>query len=110
GCIAAGYYAQQQQWDEPKLRAIIFSTLIMANIFLTLFNRSFTQTVFQTIKRKNILVPIIIIISVTLLFLILNVPALNQLFAASPLTATEYLIPLIAALASTAWIEALKRG
>ena len=109
GCIAAGYYAQQQQWEEPKIRAIIFSTLIMANIFLTLFNRSFTQTVFQTIRRKNILVPVIIFISIIFLLLILNVPAFNQLFAVSPLNASEYLIPFIAALASTAWIEAMKR-
>ncbi len=108
GCVVVGYYANLMKFDEVTTRSFIFSTLIFANVFLTLINRSFSQTIFQTIKRKNRLVPVIISISLLLLILILNVPSLNILFGVSPLTAKEFLIPILIAMAATFWMEIIK--
>lgn len=108
GCVLVGYYTKQMELDEVTTRSYIFSTLIFANVFLTLINRSFSQTIFKTIKRRNRMVPVIISISLILLLLILNVPSLNSLFEVSPLSPKEYLIPVLIAAASTFWIEIVK--
>lgn len=108
GCIAVGYYGSHIGVDEYKIRSYIFSTLIFSNIFLTLFNRSFTSTVFQTLKRRNNLIPIITSISVALLLLILYSSAINQLFGMVPLKASELLLCLFVAFISTSWIEIIK--
>lgn len=108
GCLIAGYYCDQLGFEETKIRSYIFSTLILSNIFLTLINRSFTQTVFQTIKRKNILIPVIISLSILLLLLILNLHSLNELFGVVSLTPKEFLIPILIAFVSTFWFDIIK--
>jgi P-type Ca2+ transporter type 2C len=108
GCVAIGYYGWYTGVDELKLRSYIFSTLIFSNIFLTLFNRSFTTSVFYTIQRKNVLIPLIIGISVLLLMVILYSPSVNQLFGVVPLQVNELLLIVITAFVSTGWIELLK--
>lgn len=108
GCVLIGFHGSLQNYDETKIRAFVFSTLILSNVFLTLINRSFTESIFKTIRRKNRLIPIIISISLLLLILILFVPALNKLFDIAPLTISELLIPVLIAFCSTFWIEPLK--
>lgn len=108
GCLVIGYYGSYAGIDEPSLRAYIFTTLIFSNIFLTLFNRSFTSSVFLTLRRKNNLIPIVTGTSVTLLLVILYTPFSNQLFSVEPLQAKELLGCLLAAIISTSWIEILK--
>jgi Ca2+-transporting ATPase len=108
GCVAIGYYGSYTSVDESTLRAYIFSTLIFSNIFLTLFNRSFTSSVFQTLRRKNNLIPIITGISIALLLVILYTPFSNQLFGVVPLQGNEILLCLFAAFMATSWIEVIK--
>ena len=40
-CLFTGYYYMQTGASEEMVRTIIYSTLILSNIFLTLVNRSF---------------------------------------------------------------------
>ncbi|HAY35202.1 MAG TPA: cation-translocating P-type ATPase [Ignavibacteria bacterium] len=108
GCVLIGFYGSYMEFDDVKIRTLIFSTLIISNIFLTLLNRSFTNTIFVTIRRKNKLIPLIISLSLLFLLLILNVPFLNNLFDMSPLKADEFLLPVMTAFASTFWIEPIK--
>src|SRR5690606_5967920 len=63
GCLIIAYYASHSGFSEMKIRSFVFCTLVFSNIFLTLINRSFTQTIFQTIKRKNLLIQSIITVS-----------------------------------------------
>ena len=102
-------YIAALEFEEAKTRASIFSTLIFSNVFLTLINRSFTQTIFKTIRMKNWMIPLIIFISVSLLLLILHLPFLNNIFEVVPLTLTELIMPLIIAFASTFWMEVYKQ-
>ncbi len=108
GCLGIGYYAHLSGMDDTKTRSLIFCTLILSNIFLTLVNRSFRQTVFATMRRKNVLIPIIISISLLLLVLILFVPSFNRLFLVTGLSVKELGISLMVALVSTMWIEVFK--
>lgn len=108
GCLIAGYYGIFNELGETKIRSLIFSTLIFSNIFLTLVNRSFNQSIFQTIKLKNTYIPIIISISLALLFLILNVPYINNIFDVEPLQSTAYLYSFLIAFVFTLWIEPIK--
>ena len=109
GCVLIGYYGFYTGVDELKLRTYMFSTLIFSNIFLTLFNRSFTSSVLQTMQRKNNLIPIIIGISMALLLIILYTPVSNKLFGVVPLTISEFLLCLFVAFISTSWIELIKK-
>lgn len=108
GCVGIGYYAHTMAFEETKMRTMIFTTLIMSNICLTLVNRSFTRTIFHTITRKNKLIPFIIGASILLLVLMLKVPALNRLFEITPLHFKEVMYCGIVAVASTCWIEFYK--
>ncbi|MBK8983080.1 MAG: cation-translocating P-type ATPase [Ignavibacteria bacterium] len=108
GCVLIGLYGNYMEYDDVKIRTLIFTTLIISNIFLTLLNRSFTKTIFETIRRKNKLIPFIIFLSLMLLLLILNIPFLNDLFEMSPLRADEFLLPVLTAFFSTFWIEPIK--
>jgi Ca2+-transporting ATPase len=108
GCLIIGYYGSYYELGELKIRSLIFSTLIFSNILLTLINRSFSQTIFQTIKQKNRYVPVIIGISIILLLLIFNVPYITSFFSGSPLQFQEYLFSFLIAFLFTIWIEPVK--
>src|SRR5690606_37694181 len=97
GCLIIGYYASHSDFSEMKVRSFVFSALVFSNIFLTLINRSFTQTIFQTIKRKNLLIPGIITVSFIFLLLILYVPALNELFKLEPLDLSDIILVVLVA-------------
>ena len=89
-------------------RTIVFNTLIISNIFLTFTNRSFTESIFKTIKFKNSLAPFIIIISITFLALINFVPFLKNQFLLSNITAENFLFCFIIASVSVLWLEVYK--
>jgi len=91
-----------------ETRTIVFTTLIISNIFLTFANRSFTKTFAKTIRYKNNLALPIIIISVLFLCVILLVPFVRSLFELSVISATNFFICLATAFISVAWFEMYK--
>lgn len=105
GCLGMGYSIFATGADEQTVRSYMFSTLLISNIFLTLFNRSFTATVWKTMKWKNIWIPIILSISILIMIIIHNVPAAQTLFEVKPLSISELLLPLLVAFVSTFWME-----
>lgn len=107
-CLVAGFYAHSKGMEIPQTRALIFTTLIFSNVFLTLFNRSFSHSVFQTLKMKNRLIPLIIGISLAALAGILFVPWLNAIFDVVPLEPVQIALAAGIALAGTAWVEGWK--
>lgn len=64
GTLLAYQYAIAQGADEAVTRSVVFLTLISANIFLTMVNRSFYYSIFTTIRYKNPLVPFIIFVTI----------------------------------------------
>jgi len=108
GCLGVGYYYMSQGANESMVRTIIFITLLFSNIFLTLVNRSFQQTLFTTLRYKNKLVPLIIGIILLLILLILNNSSISNLFQLISLSPKDLSVCVVVALVSTVWIEVWK--
>ena len=94
--------------DESTTRAMVFTTLIFANILLSLANRSFTYSIFETLKYKNKLFPIVIGATLVLLFAILYVPVFAQFFHLDSLNINELGTSFLIASVSVLWFEGYK--
>jgi Ca2+-transporting ATPase len=108
GVLSVYQYAVQDGLDESTTRAMVFSTLIFANIFLSLVNRSFVYSIFQSIKNKNNLFPIVIGITIALLFAILYIPVLANFFKVQSLSFQKLGISIVVAGISVLWFEVYK--
>ncbi len=108
GCLGVGYYFMQQQKDENFIRTSVFVTLLFCNIFLTLVNRSFHYTVFQTIRYKNFLIPLIIGITIIFIFCFVYLSFFRSLFSLVYISPKHLLLFMLVALVSTGWMEILK--
>ncbi len=102
-------YAQGRNLPEAGIRACMFSTLVFANLFLTLVNRSFVYPVYQSFKNKNRTIPFILGISCFLLALILYVPFFASMFKVQALSAQDLSVCFGAGLLSVGWFELVKK-
>lgn len=108
GVLLAYQYAIYKGGNEENTRAMVFSTLIFANIFLSLVNRSFIYSIFEIIKYKNKLFPIIISATLLMLFMILYIPPFANFFHLESLTWSELLMTILFAILSVFWFEIYK--
>ncbi len=108
GTLSAYQYAVFHGSDEPTTRTMVFVTLITANIVLTLVNRSFHYSILTTLKYRNNLVPLIILITVVLTGLLLFVPPLTQFFEFKTLNLDQILVSVGIGLLSVIWYEGVK--
>ncbi|MEO8514727.1 MAG: cation-translocating P-type ATPase [Ignavibacteria bacterium] len=108
GTLFAYQYSVISGWNEPVTRTMVFITLISANIFLTLVNRSFYYSLFTTLRYKNNLVGLIISATIILTALILIIPVLTNFFGFEAPDMHELLISVIIGFISVIWFEAIK--
>lgn len=108
GILIAYQWAVQQGGSEENTRAIVFSTLIFANILLSLTNRSFYYSLFDSFKNNNWLFPLIIGLTLLLLMLILYIPKFSNFFHLSSLNGLELFVSFIIAGVSVLWFEIYK--
>ncbi|WP_153394616.1 cation-translocating P-type ATPase [Chryseobacterium vaccae] len=94
--------------DEPTTRAWVFSTLIFANILLSLVNRSFHYSIFESFKNRNYLLAGISALVLVLLFVILYVKPVSGFFSVAPLTVKELGLTFLTAAVSVLWFEIYK--
>lgn len=94
--------------DEPTTRAWVFSTLIFANILLSLVNRSFHYSIFESFKNRNYLLVGISALVLVLLFVILYVKPVSGFFSVAPLTVKELGLTFLTAAVSVLWFEIYK--
>jgi Ca2+-transporting ATPase len=94
--------------DETSVRSAVFLGIVLSNIFLTLVNRSFYYSVFETLKYKNNLLPLIILITVLLTVCIFYIPVFAGFFKVQPLTLTSFGIVFLISIITVGWIEVLK--
>lgn len=95
----------QKGFSEELTRSMVFTTLIMANAFLTVVNRSFDYPVLTTLKYKNGLLWITIIITLILLAMILYIEPFTVFFKISRLNPLQFSWTTVAAFISVIWIE-----
>lgn len=101
-------YAVYHGSDETKTRAFVFTTLIFANILLSLVNRSFYYSILESFKNRNFLLAGISFLVLVLLFVILYVNPVSTFFSVSSLTIQELGLALLTAAVSVLWFEIYK--
>ena len=103
------YYLTMQRGDSiTAVRTTVFTTLVLSNIFLTLVNRSFTLSVFRTLRVSNWMLWLMLGLTFGLLLVTLFVPGARQLFGFAPISASIFGYCALAAMAGVGWIEVYK--
>jgi Ca2+-transporting ATPase len=109
GVFTVFNFSISEGYNEEEIRSLTFATLLIANLFLILANRSRTLTILESlIKRKNIAVPWIFASAIALLLLLLNVPFLSSSFELTAIDWRAYFSIALVAYLSIAWTDAHK--
>ncbi len=108
GLLFVYQYCVRTGCTEAVTRTTIFLTIISANVFLTLANRSFYFSIFTTIRYRNNLVPMIIGITLAITALLLYVPAFSRFFLFDVVSGTQLGMSVLVGLVSVLWIEVYK--
>lgn len=108
GILTLYHIYMQNDRSVAEVRTIVFSTLIMSNIFLTFVNRSFHQPIFILIHYKNDLAIPVLVLSVSFLCAFLLIPVIRKLFELSPISFINFVICVGTALIAVGWFEIYK--
>ncbi|QRM90815.1 HAD-IC family P-type ATPase [Lacinutrix sp. WUR7] len=108
GVLIVYQYGIQNGYSEALTRSMVFTTLISANIFLTLVNRSFYYSVLTTLKYKNKLVPLIIGITIVITVSLLFITPFANFFTFETLNLFQLLISVGTGFLAVIWYEAVK--
>ena len=108
GTLFVYQHAVGQLYNEDLTRTMVFATLISANVFLTLVNRSFYYSLFATLSYRNNLVPLIIAITVLLLAAVVTIPVLKNLFEFETLRLEQIAVASFVGGVSVLWFEGYK--
>lgn len=108
GLLFTYQYSVNENCSESVTRTVVFLTLIASNIFLTLANRSFYYSVFTTLKYKNNLVLMIIVITIFITALLLAVPSFSHFFMFETVSIYQIGLSILIGGISVFWIEIYK--
>ncbi|MGZ5264346.1 MAG: cation-translocating P-type ATPase [Kaistella sp.] len=108
GTLFTYQYAVWNGFTEDHTRAMIFTVLVAANIFLTLNNRSFYYSIFTTLGYKNNLVLLIISLTTAVMLMLLYVPTFAEFFLFERLSIGELAFCVLIGLVSVIWYELIK--
>src|SRR5579871_2109042 len=108
GTLSLYYYFMKRDYAIEYVRTIVFTTLVLSNIFLTFANRSFEETFVKTIRYKNSLVPYVLLVSVIFLLSIYFLAPLKIIFQLNAINASHYVICIIVSMVCTVWFELYK--
>ena len=93
---------------EPEVRALTFTTIVVANLCLILTNRSWSETIWTSLRSPNRALLVVVTLTGVCMLLVLYVPALQELFRFSPLSLAEVGICVAGGVLSVLWFELLK--
>ena len=108
GTLTVYWYATNIWSDQGITRAMVFTTLITANLALTLVNRSFYYSVFTTLRYKNNLVSLIIGITIVVCALMLTLKPIRAFFQFELLTVVQLVVSIAVGILSVVWYELVK--
>ena len=107
--VLAIYLSAVWGWlDASDATALSFTTLVVANLGLIFANRSWTRTIWSTLRTPNAALWWVIGGTTFFLGLALYVPFLRDLFHFSTLHPDDLALCLAAGLLSVTWFEGLK--
>ena len=108
GVLFAYQFAVHNGGDEEKTRAMVFSTLIFANILLSFVNRSFFYSVLESFRNRNPLLIGISALVLMMLLVILYVKPVSLFFKVTALNISELGMTVFIAAVSVLWFEIYK--
>lgn len=108
GVLFAYQLSIQNGGNEEKTRALVFTTLIFANILLSLINRSFFYSVYESFKNKNSMFIAIIGLTLVLLFSILYFEPVTKFFRVTGLNLLELGTSILIAAVTVLWFDLYK--
>lgn len=108
GVLLVYLHAVALNQTEIATRSAVFTTLVLANIFLTFSNRSLYYSFFYCLKARNYLLVGITALTLLWWLLVLYVPPFAAFFGVEPLPAQTMWYCLLAALVSVGWFEVWK--
>ena len=108
GTLFSYQFAIYKGENEATTRTMVFTTLITANIFLTLVNRSFFYSILTTMKYKNNLVLIVIGTTMILTGLLIYVEPLTSFFKFQHLNMVQLTLCIAVGFLSVIWYELIK--
>lgn len=108
GTVGVYYYSLANTLSETETRSLVFLTLLVANIFLTLVNRSFYYSIFQTIRYKNNRMVWILLLTIGLMILMFTLPPLAGFFGIGTLSWEHFGLAVAIGAVSTLWFEVVK--
>ncbi len=108
GTLFSYVYAVREGYNEDLTRTMVFTTLVIANVFLTLVNRSFYYSVWTSFSNKNNLIVGVISLSIALLLAMIYVPIFSTFFKLSPLDIQQFGIASLVGFVVVIWFEGYK--
>ncbi|WP_419701529.1 cation-translocating P-type ATPase [Mucilaginibacter sp. NFX135] len=110
GTLSIYLFAVSRHFNETTTRTMVFSTMIVANILLTLVNRSFYYSLLTTIKYRNNLVPVVLGITIIVSGSLFYIHPLSTFFGFEPLSLARLSLSSGVGILSVIWVELLKLG
>jgi Ca2+-transporting ATPase len=100
--------AVSRGFGEDEVRTLTFTTIVIANLSLILTNRSWSETLFTTLRTPNKAMIWVFAGTITCLILVLWVPALQDLFSFATVPFVDLIVCAIAGGLSVVWFECYK--
>ncbi len=108
-CLAGIYhYTVAKGGGEEMVRTMVFTTLVFANIFLTLVNRSFYYSFISCFSNRNKLLRWIIFLTLVLIAVMLYLQPVAAFFKLVPLSFFSLVTCIVTAAAAVLWFELWK--
>ncbi len=108
GLLFVYQYTYQLGGNEEKTRAMVFTTLIFSNVWLSLTNRSFYYSLLSSFRNKNNLMLYVTVLTLVILFAILYIQPISLFFKVTSLNLNELGIAMLVAMLSVLWFEVYK--
>lgn len=108
GVLACYHLGVRSGLGEDLTRSLVFTCLVVANISLTLVNRSFHHSLLRTLRYPNALLRGIVLSTAALLVVLLYVPAPRDFFALATPPPLLAALSGLAGMASVLWYEGVK--
>ncbi len=108
GTLIIYQYSVKNNYTQALTRTMVFATLITANIFLTLVNRSSFYSFFTTLRYKNNLLKYIILATIVITAILFYFKPVKNFFEFETLNALQLCIAISIGLISVIWYEFLK--
>ncbi|HZV68943.1 MAG TPA: cation-translocating P-type ATPase [Saprospiraceae bacterium] len=108
GVLFTYQYSVRNGGNEEVTRTMVFGTLILSNIFLTLVNRSFYYSFFESLKNKNNLLLVVLGVTVSMLFIMIYIPVIRSFFHLAIPSVFNMGVGALVAAVSVFWFEIWK--